>query len=75
MDKGEVIEFEVIVCEIKQYGKNGLIVNDTEIRKVFAILNHLRSIINIEFSLNYSVCFGDFCECHLWTYDGTIDIE
>lgn len=75
MDTSEIIEFEVIVDKIKQCGENGLMIYDTEIRKVFAILNHLRAIIEIEFSLNYSVSLGEFCECHLWTHDGTIDIE
>lgn len=72
---GEVLDFETTIKSIKPYGENGLILRDDDLHAVTQAVNMLRYCVPCEFTINFSICFGEFCECHIWTFDGTIDIK
>lgn len=73
-DTGEVVEFETYLQSVKQYGENGLILRDTNLNAVTQVINKIRYCVPCEFTINFTISFGDFCEASIWTFDGTIDI-
>ena len=74
-ETGDVSNFEVNVGKIEEYGVNGIVICDTDLKRVAGVIMMIKRIVDIEFSLIYNSCFGEFVECHITTFDGNIDIN
>ena len=70
---GETLSFETNIKKVEHYGENGLVICDTDLKRVAGVIMMIKSIVDVEFNLTYNSCFGEFIECHITTFDGTID--
>ena len=74
-DTHSILEFETRCGKVEQYGENGITICDTDLKRIAGIIMMIKSVVDVEFQLIYNSWFGEFVECHLTTFDGTIDIQ
>lgn len=72
---GEGLELETRCGKVEKYGENGLTICDTDLKRVAGVIMAIKGVVDVEFQLLYNSCFGEFVECHLTTFDGTIDCK